>query len=126
MKCTACHARFGANVRHAPMLTDAAWSLLADKHDNLCTKCFYARAEERDVHLTLAMLKPCPVNLFHRPHSWFDLFTRGIDDQPVDIEAWAEADRDPGVRATRTERHHESRHHKTGACRAEACLSQGK
>jgi hypothetical protein len=75
------------------MLTNAAWATLAEPHELLCTKCFFARAQERGVWLTLAMLKPCPVNLFHRPLSWFDAFTRGPDDSPVDIEAWLEAER---------------------------------
>jgi hypothetical protein len=93
MKCTACQRRFRGKVRHAPMLTNEAWARIARPRENLCTECFAARARERGVLLTLAKLKPCPVNLFHRPLSWFDVFTREPDDPPVDIEAWLEAER---------------------------------
>jgi hypothetical protein len=35
------------------------------------------RTTERLGHMpTFADLLPCPFNLFHRPHSWFDLFTK--------------------------------------------------
>jgi deoxycytidine triphosphate deaminase len=39
--------------------------LLANRDENLCAECFWTRAGERRVRLTLADLKPCPVNLFH-------------------------------------------------------------
>jgi hypothetical protein len=48
----------------------------------------FKRAIRRGVNLTLADLKPCPVNTWHSP-SWFDLFSR---DAPVEqVAAWREA-----------------------------------
>jgi hypothetical protein len=92
--CACGNVAFDAEVRHAPMLRDEAWAKIAGPYENLCTKCFFAGAQERGVRLTLAMLKPCLVNLFHRPLSWFDAFTRALGDPPVDIEAWLKAERD--------------------------------
>jgi hypothetical protein len=83
--CTACKVSF-TRAFHAPMLTDATWSKLANRDENLCAECFWTRAGERRVRLTLADLKPCPVNLFHQPYSWFDLFAKG--ERPEIIEAW--------------------------------------
>ena len=76
------------------MLRDETWLKLADKADDLCGDCFFARATERGVPIALADLRPCPFNLFHRPHSWFDLFADG--EQPDVVAAWLdEAERGP-------------------------------
>src|SRR5215831_19389545 len=82
--CTECKSDEG---RPAPMLRDEAWAKIAGPRENLCSACFWKRAKERGVRLELASLKPCPVNLFHRPASWFDYFTRCKHDPPVDIAA---------------------------------------
>jgi hypothetical protein len=61
----------------APMLTDPVWRRLSNPGERLlCGNCFFRRADERGINLTLAELRPCPFNLFHWPHSWFDLFCR--------------------------------------------------
>ena len=94
-RCTICDASFdGREVRQAPMLLDQAWARIAGPRDNLCMDCFWQRLDERGVRAELAILKPCSVNLFHRPYSHFDLFTRSKNDLPVDIQAWAKAERD--------------------------------
>jgi hypothetical protein len=58
----------------APILHDEVWAELAEKSENLCALCFFERSTARGILLTLADLRPCPFNLFHRPMSWFDLF----------------------------------------------------
>jgi len=63
------------NIELAPMLKDATWQRLTEKHERLlCAKCVFDRAIDRQVDLTFADLRPCAFNLFHRPDSWFDLF----------------------------------------------------
>ena len=49
---------------------------LAGKRETLCTDCMFERAIERKVDLGLSSLKPCPVNLFHWPRSYFNLFAQ--------------------------------------------------
>jgi hypothetical protein len=63
------------------MLHDKAWKKLAAKRETLCAKCFFQRANARDVYLTIADLRPCPFNLLGQPQSWFDLF-RSRDGHP--------------------------------------------
>lgn len=72
-KCDSCHR---TDVSSAPMLHDSVWVQLADEHETLCFSCMLARAKERKVYLSLSSLKPCPVNLFHWPRSWFNLFAK--------------------------------------------------
>jgi hypothetical protein len=89
--CTECKSEGSA----APMLRDEAWARIAGPCENLCAACVWKRLKERGVRIELASLKPCPFNLFHRPMSWFDIFTRwSKDDPPVDIAAWLRAERD--------------------------------
>ena len=84
--CSRCAAPLDAAGSNAPMLMDGSWRKLAAPDEELCVKCFLDRAIERRVVLTLADLKPCPVNLFHTPHSWFDLFAR--DERPEVVRDW--------------------------------------
>jgi len=49
----------------APILHDATWLKLADKHVVLCAECMFQRAAEREVALTLADLRPCMFNTLH-------------------------------------------------------------
>jgi hypothetical protein len=39
---------------------------------------------------TFADLRPCSWNLFHRPHSWFDLFTQ-MEGPPQNLAEWEAA-----------------------------------
>jgi hypothetical protein len=57
---------------NAPMLRDEVWAKLAKPSERLCYKCFYERALGRKVLIYLAQLKPCVLNLFHTPRSFFD------------------------------------------------------
>ena len=72
-ECDGCHKR---DFRSAPMLFDDVWQKLAGAREILCFSCMLKRAKERKVHLGLSSLKPCPVNLFHWPRSWFNLFAQ--------------------------------------------------
>jgi hypothetical protein len=80
------------------MLRNKAWLSLAHKHETLCDKCFYTRSIERQVYIGLAELLPCLFNLFHSPHSWFDLFLRR-EDAPLPsglIDEWRQMVSDGG------------------------------
>ena len=50
-------------MRLGPILRDATWLKLADKHAVLCTECMFQRANERGVVLTLADLQQCGFNV---------------------------------------------------------------
>ena len=81
-QCDGCNRSFD-DVRLAPMLHDATWLKLADKHTVLCAECMFGRAAEREVALTLTDLRPCMFNVLHSPHSWYDLFlSRESEPQP--------------------------------------------
>jgi hypothetical protein len=41
--------------------------------------------------LSITSLKPCPVNLFHRPNSWFDLFMSDETGPPDNMAEWQAA-----------------------------------
>ena len=82
VQCDGCNRSFD-NVRLAPMLHDATWLKLADKHTVPCAECMFQRAAGRGVALTLADLRPCTFNVLHSPHSWYDLFlSRESEPQP--------------------------------------------
>ena len=80
--CTECKSEGMA----APMLHDEVWAKLAGKNENLCGVCLFNRLSARDLMLSLADLRPCPFNLFHRPYSYFDLF-KG-DATESEVMAW--------------------------------------
>jgi hypothetical protein len=71
-----------------PMLHDEAWAKLARPDERLCFRCILRRASERQVELSIASLRPCPVNLFHSPMSWFDLFMSSEHEPPANIKKW--------------------------------------
>jgi hypothetical protein len=86
--CAGCHKSFDEEPA-APMLTDAAWAKFAGPKDQLCAGCFFSRAIERRINLTLANLLPCPFNLFHTPRSWFDMFASLESVEPPNIVSGA-------------------------------------
>ncbi len=87
--CDNCHE---CDVDVAPMLLDSFWLQLADKHETLCLGCMFDRAIDRKVDLELSSLKPCPFNLLHWPHSWFNLFAEKETPPTLAFdEAWGEA-----------------------------------
>jgi hypothetical protein len=88
--CAGCHKGF-EEVPTAPMLTDEAWAKFAGPKDQLCAECFFGRARDRRIDLTLADLLPCPFNLFPSPRSWFDLFLSLEKDEPPNIAEWRTA-----------------------------------
>jgi hypothetical protein len=54
------------------------WSAVADRRErgSDCLDCMWMRAGQRGIRLSLANLKPIPVNLVCDPWSWFDLFLK--------------------------------------------------
>jgi hypothetical protein len=103
----------GASLRKrplGPMLTDDAWQQIGDPDELLCGPCVFKRARERGIKLTLASLQPCPLNLFDRPNSWFDLLQAGESREPADLgDEWrraAELVPRPTPRRPRGWRHH--------------------
>ena len=75
-RCDGCDVSLN-KVQLAPMLTDPVWRRLTNPGELLlCGNCFFRRAIERDIKLTLAELRPCQFNLYHWPDCWFDLFCR--------------------------------------------------
>ena len=72
--CDGCDASFDDEPR-APVLIDATWAKLADKHEMLCASCLLNRSIERRVLLAVADLVPCEFNRWGSP-SWFDLFSQ--------------------------------------------------
>jgi hypothetical protein len=83
-KCDGCHKHFGDGV-DAPVLHDDVWQDIADQSETLCAQCMFTRAGERRVYLSLASLKPCACNLFHWPHSWFNLFA-SVEPPPTVVD----------------------------------------
>src|SRR5262249_15247769 len=73
-------------VQLAPMLHNEAWAMFGKPQDTLCAECFFARAIERDIDLTLRDLLPCPFNL----SVWFELFA-GSEASAEDLAAWRAA-----------------------------------
>lgn len=73
MKCDGCR-RSWRKVRAGPMLHDEVWHRLAAEHETLCFGCILDRATKRKVDLSIISLLPCAFNLFHWPHSYFNLF----------------------------------------------------
>jgi hypothetical protein len=86
-QCDGCNRSF-ADVRLAPMLHDATWLKLADKHAVLCAECMFQRAAERGVALTMADLGDCTFNARHSPRSWYDLFRSRESESPPVISEW--------------------------------------
>jgi len=85
--CAVCDREFDhVDVQLAPMLKDEAWARFGRPRDTLCAECFFARAIERDIDLTLRDLLPCPFNL----PGWFELFA-GTEASAEDLAAWRAA-----------------------------------
>jgi hypothetical protein len=59
--------------------------------------CISGRGTGLAALLTLTDLRPCPWNLFHRPHSWFDLFMRAEREPPRNLTEWRSAANDLGI-----------------------------
>jgi hypothetical protein len=72
-QCDGCRSSLD-DVPLAPVLVDVTWAKLASEHETLCAGCTFQRAIERRVNLSLADLRPCPLNLFDSPTMWYDLF----------------------------------------------------
>ena len=81
-RCDDCDRSF-SKVPLTPMLHDRVWLKLASADETLCGSCFFERAIQRDIRLTLASLRPCHWNLDRNlgNPSWFDVFStrRGSD-----------------------------------------------
>jgi hypothetical protein len=82
-------------ISPAPMLRDEVWAAIGQPTERLCADCMFRRAKERGVRLTLASLKPLPVNLRCNPWSWFDLFLERVHHGELppdfDMQAWRKA-----------------------------------
>jgi len=91
--CDGCDRSLVPQRPPAPMLHDHIWCQLADPREMLCVDCMFMRAAQRGVRLTLASLKPVPVNLVCNPWSWFDLFLSFKNKLPknFDVQAWRKA-----------------------------------
>jgi hypothetical protein len=96
--CDRCRQSFD-QVQRGPIVHDHIWQQLTKRREGvLCAGCMYARTHERLGRvLTLADLQPCPWNLFHRPHSWFDFFVEIEGAPPSNLAEWRSAVRDLGV-----------------------------
>jgi len=79
--CADCGRSFDGDVRDALMLHDGTWRKLARKDELLCVKCFHARARQRGIEITLADLRPCPINA-----EWFEEYATKAP--PEIVEAW--------------------------------------
>jgi hypothetical protein len=79
--CNDCGRSWSDDVRDAPVLTDATWRKLARKDELLCVECMQARAKQRGIEITLADLRPCPINA-----EWFEIYAAKA--QPEVVEAW--------------------------------------
>src|SRR5262249_22151366 len=90
--CDAC-GQARAPFHLGPMLHDHIWPQIAAPGERaLCDMCMYDRAFERLGRvLTLADLRPCGFNLFHRPDSWFDLFSQRAQGPPPNLAEWQAA-----------------------------------
>jgi len=81
-----------------PIVHDHIWQQLAEASERLCDTCMYQRAWDRLGRvLTLADLLPCPCNLFHRPHSWFDFFVEIEGKPPSNLAEFRSAARVLGI-----------------------------
>ena len=78
------------DVNWGPMLFGDVWLKLADAREFLCFDCLLARAEARGIKLTIASLKPCPIN-FCGSASPFAYFMRGQTMPPPNFKQWQEA-----------------------------------
>jgi hypothetical protein len=88
-----------AHVELGPILHDHIWRQIADPAEALCWDCMLQRAVQRLWRmLTLADLRPCRWNLWHRPYSWFDLFVEIEGAPPSNLEWHSVVD--PGEFAT--------------------------
>ena len=93
-RCDGCDRRLVPERPPAPMLHDHIWCQLADPREMLCLDCMFMRAAQRDIRLSLASLKPVPVNLVCNPWSWFDLFlnfNKNKLPRNFDLQAWRQA-----------------------------------
>jgi hypothetical protein len=81
--------RYRTHVELGPMVHDHVWQQIADDPDErLCGECMEKRTVKRLGRMpTFADLRPCGWNLFHRPHSWFDLFVEK-EGPPKNIAEW--------------------------------------
>jgi len=81
-----------------PMLREDIWQQLANGDErNLCFGCMFERAELRlGRTLIFADLLPCAFNLFHRPHSWFDIML-AENGPPSNLDEWRSAARELGM-----------------------------
>src|SRR5262249_44726796 len=99
--CDACRVsldrRLRSHVEIGPIVHDHIWLCLADASERLlCDTCMYERARERLGRMR-ADLRPCPWNLFHSPHSWFDLFVE-MESAPLSsLAEWRNAASDLGI-----------------------------
>jgi hypothetical protein len=73
MSCDNCHR---SGILLAPMLHDSVWQQFADERESLCVRCMFERANARKGYIGLSSLRPCAFNLFHWPHSFFNLFAK--------------------------------------------------
>jgi hypothetical protein len=75
------------------MLHDHLWQQITEPGERmLCDMCMSDRAFERlGRSLTLADLRPCGFNLFHRPDSWFDRFPLREEGPPQNLAEWQAA-----------------------------------
>jgi hypothetical protein len=92
--CDGCDRRLVPERPPAPMLHDHIWCQLADPREMLCVDCMVMRAAQHDIRLSLASLKPVPVNLVCNPWSWFDLFlnfNKNKLPRNFDLQAWRQA-----------------------------------
>jgi hypothetical protein len=76
----------------SPMLQDREWARLADEREYLCVACLINRAEAKGVRLSLASLKPCPLNLL-TPSSlpYYYIFASVETRPPQNIDEWSDA-----------------------------------
>ena len=87
--CDAC-GKARAPFDLGPMLHDHIWQQIAAPGERmLCDMCMYDRAFEwLGRTLALADLQPCSFNLFHRPDSWFDVFSHWEEGPPQNLAEW--------------------------------------
>jgi hypothetical protein len=89
-RCDGCNKLMDDGVSDGPVLRDDAWAKLAPANKLLCAPCVFNRARELGIRLRFADLNPCPFNLIHRPHSYFDWFL-SKEPTPPDLTEWADA-----------------------------------
>jgi hypothetical protein len=71
-----------------PVLHDDVWKAIAKPREALCFNCIIGRMVERLNRMPrFADLRPCRWNLFHQPHSWFDLFVELLG-EPSNVVEW--------------------------------------